>query len=303
MSIIEKAINKLNSQAENGNNQLKDKANHDARGAFNIINEDRIQATQSVSDEENRTAQKTSIFRLETISASGLIEPDHNVPYLADEFRRIKRPLLANAFGKQSKLVLNGNVIMITSSLPGEGKSFTSANLAISMALEKDFTVLLVDADVAMSKITRMFDLEDSLGLTDLINNDKIDIGQAIVKTDFPCLSVIPAGHKNAHAAELLGSQGMANIIQELASRYSNRIILVDSPPLLATAESVILSENMGQIVLVVEANKTPQSALLEAVGMLNKDKPIGLVLNKTRRSFNYGQYGGYYSYGEKSSE
>lgn len=298
MSIIEKAITKLNQRTEN--------ESHQANGYTNVAGQtlqSNVESRANKSELGSSISQKKVVFNLETLSASSIIEPDHDVPYLADEFRRIKRPLLSNAFGKQSSLVLNGNVIMVTSSLPGEGKSFTAANLAISMALEKDFTVLLVDADVAMSKITKMFDLDDSVGLTDLINNNQFDIGEAIVKTDFPCLSVIPAGHKNIHAAELLGSQGMTNIIQELASRYRNRIILVDSPPLLATAESVILSENMGQIVLVVEANKTPQSALLEAIGMLNKDKPIGLILNKTRRSFNYGQYGGYYAYGESNDK
>ena len=293
MSIIEKAIEKLNKHSDQEAHLQNVNVRKDAPARSSNY-------TSKFSDKD--LAKKAAAFKVETISASSLIAPDHNVPFLADEFRRIKRPLLANAFGKQSKLVKDGNVIMITSSLPGEGKSFTAANLAISMAMEKDFTVLLVDADVGVSKITRMFDLENSLGLTDLITNGNIDIGRAIVKTDFPCLSIIPAGHKNLHAAELLGSQGMADIVEELATRYNNRIILFDSPPLLATAEPAVLSEKMGQIVLVVEANKTPQSAVHESVGMLNRDKPIGLILNKTRRSLNYSKYGYGYGYGEQKT-
>jgi len=295
MSIIEKAIEKLNKSAES---HLSTSSARSDMG----LNSKEVASSPSSPIEEHKNTKNTpdieKTFHVERISVSSIVKPELDAPNLADELRRIKRPLLANAFGRQSSIVQNGNVIMVTSSLPGEGKSFMAANLAVSMAVEKDFTVLLIDADVAMSRISKMFDLDDSIGLTDLLLDDSLDIGQAIVKTDFPCLSVIPAGHKNPHAAELLGSHGMKRIIQELASRYKNRIILFDSPPLLATAESVILSENMGQIVVVVEANKTPQAAVVESIGMLNKDKPIGFVLNKTRRSFNYGQYGGYYGYG-----
>lgn len=301
MSIIEKAIEKLNK-------------NGDPRQSHAPVNMPNAVMQQDNKSEFADHARKEEItndairgekksFDVEMISVSSIVRPEQEAPNLADELRRIKRPLLANAFGKQSSIVPNGNVIMVTSSLPGEGKSFTAANLAVSMAVEKDFTVLLIDADVAMSRISKMFDLEDSLGLTDLLSDQRLDIGKAIVKTDFPCLSIIPAGHKNPHAAELLGSNGMARIVAELATRYKNRIIMFDSPPLLATAESVILAENMGQIVVVVEANKTPQSAVLESIGMLNKDKPIGIVMNKTRRSFNYGQYGGYYGYGGTPKE
>lgn len=281
MSIIEKAIEKLN-QHKNGEVRKEMPAAQSGN---------RIQFAA-------HSAEQRVKFNIETLSAAGIISPTTETPFLADEFRRIKRPLLNNAFGKSSGLVGYGNVIMVTSSLPGEGKSFTAANLALSIALEKDYTVLLIDADVAMSKITRMFALDEQSGLTDVLENQVADLGDVIVKTDFPCLSIIPSGHKNPHATELLGSQAMKDLVMEIASRYSNRIIIFDSPPLLATPESAVLAEQMGQIVIVVEANRTPKSAVQDAINQLNRDIAISLVLNKTSKNMSYMQYGSYYGTG-----
>ena len=286
MSIIEKAVAKLNQ-----NTRQEDGG-------------DVVSETGSAAHEKQQDVNKSKHpdlqlkFNIETLSAAGIVSPNENAPFLADEFRRIKRPLLNNAFGSSAELVENGNVIMVTSSMPGEGKSFSAVNLSLSIALEKDYTVLLIDADVAMSKITRMFGLDDLPGLTDKLENADLDIGELLIKTDFPGLSVIPAGKHTSLATELLSSKVMKKVIKEIASRYSNRIIIFDSPPLLATPESAVLAEQMGQIVLVVEANKTPQSAVQDSVNMLNKDKAIGLILNKTSKGFGYAQYGNYYSYG-----
>jgi len=284
MSIIEKAIEKLNQAGD----KIERASNADAK--------------QPDKNKRDHSEQQLK-FNIETLSTAGIVSPNEHAPYLADEFRRIKRPILNNAFGASSELVENGNVIMVTSSLPGEGKSFSAVNLALSIALEKDFTVLLIDADVAMSKITRMFALEDRPGLTDILENRSLDIGDLLIKTDFPGLSIITAGKKTTLATELLSSKGMKELIKEIASRYNNRVIIFDSPPLLATPESAVLAEQMGQVIVVVEANKTPQSAVVEAVGQLNKNKAISLILNKTSKGFGYHQYGDYssYGYGRKS--
>lgn len=283
MSIIEKAIAKLN-QHKSETESIHEKTTVGAK-------------KQKVNDETGFSELQLK-FNIETLSAAGIVAPDQHAPFLADEFRRIKRPLLNNAFGASSELVENGNVIMVTSSLPGEGKSFSSVNLALSIALEKDFTVLLIDADLAMSKITRMFGLEDRPGLTDKLENSEIDLSELLIKTDFPGLSIIPAGKRTSLATELLASSVMKELINEIAGRYKNRIIIFDSPPILATPESSVLAEQMGQIVLVVEANKTPQSAVLDSIGLLHKDKAISLILNKTSKGFGYSQYGNYSSYG-----
>jgi protein-tyrosine kinase len=284
MSIIEKAIAKLNHANQTSSDELH--LNHQR------INEDG--ARSGYTELELK-------FNIETLSAAGIVSPNENAPYLADEFRRIKRPLLNNAFGSSADLVENGNVIMLTSAVPGEGKSFSAVNLALSIALEKDFTVLLIDADMAMSKITRMFGLEARPGLTDKLENSDLDLGDTLIKTDFPGLSIIPAGKHSSLATELLSSNVMRNLIKEIANRYNNRIIIFDSPPLLATPESSVLAEQMGQIVVVVEANKTPQSAVLDSIALLDKNKAISLILNKTSKGFGYEQYGNYASYGYHS--
>lgn len=284
MSIIEKAIAKLNQNSQKYEKPL-------------VHNDESI---ASKKEKNGKSLEYTDLqlkFDIETLSAAGIVSPNKQAPFLADEFRRIKRPLLNNAFGPSSELVEHGNVIMVTSSLPSEGKSFTAVNLALSIALEKDFTVLLIDADVSMSKITRMFGLDSRPGLTDKLENTELDIADLLIKTDFPGLSIIPSGERTTLATELLSSKVMKELIQEIANRYNNRIIIFDSPPLLATPESAVLAEQMGQIVLVVEANKTPQSAVLDSISMLNKDKAIGIILNKTSKGFGYAQYGDYSSY------
>jgi len=284
MSIIEKAIAKLNTTKQT----TESKSNNEVS-----LNEPAFEHTPEHDFKVH--------FKTETLSAAGIVAPGDETPYLADEFRRIKRPLINNAFGSSSELVENGNVIMVTSSLPGEGKSFTAVNLAISIALEKDFTVLLIDADMAVTKITRMFRLENYPGLTDKLENNQIDLADLLVKTDFPGLSIMPSGKQTTHATELISSKVAVELINEISNRYSNRIVIFDSPPLLATPEAAVLAEHVGQIVMVVEANKTAQSAVLEAIGMLNHDKAIGLVLNKTSKGFGYAQYGNYYAYGHNS--
>ena len=281
MSIIEKAIAKLN---------------HTKELTGEMAGESVKNAQVDVSQTGYSDLQLK--FNIETLSAAGIVSPNEHAPFLADEFRRIKRPLLNNAFGSSSELVENGNVIMVTSSLPGEGKSFSAVNLALSIALEKDFTVLLIDADITVSKITRMFGLENRPGLTDSLESAELDVGDLLIKTDFPGLSVIPAGKPTSLATELLSSKMMQELIKEIANRYNNRIIIFDSPPLLATSEAPVLAEQMGQIVVVVEANKTPQSAVLDSIALLNKDKAISLLLNKTSKGFGYEQYGDYAAYG-----
>lgn len=279
MSIIEKAIAKL----------------HDEKSA-KVISSPSEQDSNHSNATQDESSKKLR-FNIESLSATGIVSPNKHAPHLADEFRRIKRPLLRNAFGSSSELVENGNVIMVTSSLPGEGKSFTAANLALSIALEKDYTVLLIDADFAMSKITQMFSLEHHLGLTDKLEDLSLDLSDLLIKTDFPGLSIIPAGKRTSLATELLSSGMMRNLITEISTRYNNRIIIFDSPPLLVTPESAVLAEQVGQIAVVVEANKTSKSALEESLGLLSKDKAIGLILNKVSKgvgNYNYGYYAPY---------
>lgn len=246
--------------------------------------------------EERAAHEKLDLVRLK---AAGLITPEAERSQIAEEFRMIKRPLLKNAFGQGAALVENGNLIMVSSGFPNEGKTFTSINLALSIASELDHTVLLIDADVARPAVTSYFGIEAGPGLVDYLLGEEPDLSTLLIKTDIPKLTLLPAGKRHHHSTELLASESMRNLLEELSVRYPDRVIIFDSPPLLVTTEASVLASLVGQIVIVVESEKTTQAALKEALSLLDPDKSIGLVLNKSRQPFGseYGAYYGYYGY------
>ncbi len=233
----------------------------------------------------------------EQLMKAGLLAPLEQAVPIADEFRRIKRPLITNAIGPGGDVIDHMNVIMIASALPNAGKTFCSMNLALSMSLERELNVLLVDADVAKRHITRELGLAEAPGLTDLLVDDTLSVEESLIRTDMNDIQVLPAGRGHPHATELLASDRMSAIIKELASRYSDRIILLDSPPLLITSEAQALASQVGQIALVVEAGQTTHQSLLQALEVLDRDKAINCILNKSRHSSRFGYYGGDYGY------
>lgn len=223
---------------------------------------------------------------------------------IRDEYRRVKRPLVSNAVGRNRLLVERGNVILVTSSIPGEGKSYTSLNLALSMANEMDNTVLLVDGDITRQGLSRSLGIHGTIGLIDTLDNDGLSIGDVMLHTDIPSLNVVSAGKvQNEYVAELLASQRMADLIDELASRYSDRIVIIDGPPILPTPQSQILAGLVGQVVFVIEAGKTPQALVVDALEQIPEDQAVGLVLNKNEGISSRGGYGYGYGYGYYSSD
>jgi len=229
--------------------------------------------------------------------ANMLVPGSHLGERFLDEYRRIKRPLLANAFGKTASLVDHGNLILVTSSLPGEGKTHTAANLALSIAQEKDHTVLLVDCDINRHGISRLFGLTDKRGLVDVLENDSLTVADVLLRTDIPELTIISAGKGNEYVTELLASQKMSDFITELASRYDDRVIILDGPPLLPTPQTQVLAGLVGQVVFVIEAGKTPQLLVNEALELIPREKATNLVMNKSEGISNRGgYYYGYYS-------
>lgn len=237
----------------------------------------------------------------EELIRGGMLAPLDRAAPVADEFRRIKRPLIANAV-KGPEAGERMNVIMITSAMPGAGKTFSAVNLAMSLSLERELNVLLVDADVAKPHISRGFGLGNAAGLLDLLSDESLDLADLLVRTDLNDIQVLPAGSRHEQATELLASERMATIVRELAERYPDRIIVVDSPPLLVTSEAQALAGHVGQIALVVEAGKTSQHALQQAIETLDPDKATNLILNKSRHSGRLGYYGDYGYYGQEPS-
>lgn len=247
------------------------------------------------SDSGRKTTKKIEID-LEKLHHKGVVTLDHSKSEIAEQFRLIKRPLLANAFNPDSG-IKNGNLIMVTSSLSGEGKSFCSINLAMSIAMEMDHRVLLVDADVARPSIPASLGFSpEEPGLLDLLRDPQCKIPDVMMKTNVKKLTLIPAGRRHAHATELLASQSMHSILAELAQRYHDRIVIFDSPPLLLTSEARVLAGQMGQIVLVVEAERTTQQTVKEALQQIEACDVVNLIYNKARAHGGGGYYGyGYY--------
>jgi exopolysaccharide/PEP-CTERM locus tyrosine autokinase len=215
---------------------------------------------------------------------------------LVEEYRAIKRPLLMNITGKGADNPDNANIIMVASALPDEGKTYTSMNLALSMAMEKNTTVLLIDSDVVNPGLSRSLGLSKEKGLLDLLLDETVKISEVIHKTNIPKLNFIPAGQHHEHANELLASHEMKDLIYELSTRYADRVIIFDAPPLLVTSHSIVLSHYAGQILFIAEAGKTLQHEITEALSQFDSNKVVGLVLNKSRKIFggdyNYGSYG-----------
>jgi protein-tyrosine kinase len=284
-SVIEAAVARLHTSSA--------ASDQEPRVELDISDELELQVDEVVSS----AAQQVDLARLKKM---GTITPDSEKSQIAEEFRIIKRPLIANAFGQGTARVKNGNLIMVTSSLPGEGKSFCAINLAISMAMEMDRTVLLVDADVARPRIPEYLGIHADKGLLDVLQDKSLQLSDVMIKTNIAKLTVLPAGRTYKRATELLASSAMTNLVEDIGNRYHDRIIIFDSPPLLATSEASVLAAHMGQIVMVVEAEKTSQEAVSEALNHLQSCEVVGMLLNKTTPSPGTDYYYGYYgSYGK----
>ena len=249
-----------------------------------------------------RTGQSTTrilTVDLDKLREKSMITPDSARTPTAESFRQIKRHIVANVANPKAEP--GTNLVMVTSALPGEGKTFCSINLASSIAMEMDRTVLLVDADVARPSVLNALGVEAERGLMDVLLDSSIDLGDVLCKTNIGKLNILPAGTQHHQATELLGSEAMRVLLLEMAERYRDRIIIFDSPPLLAASESAALASRMGQILIVVEAGKTTESALKDALHRIDARNVVGLVLNKGQvlGSGYDGGYGYGYGYGE----
>jgi protein-tyrosine kinase len=235
---------------------------------------------------------------IESLRAAGVLPLPQHADVLADQFRRIKWPILESVTSKSEASRSTANVVMVTSSVSGEGKTFTSLNLALSIAWEKDFSVLLVDGDVAKRHATRAFGADDRAGLTDLLSESERRAEDLVLGTGIRGLSFLPAGKRQDLAPELLASQRMLDVLQALRGADPRRIVLFDTSPLLATNESQVLSKAVDQVVLVVRAESTTQPMVLEAVNMLDRSKEIRCILNQSHAS-ELTEY--YYGYGKSN--
>lgn len=232
-------------------------------------------------------------LNLARLAEQGMLTQEGGRSSVAEDFRIIKRPLLRQARASGAEAIRHGNLIVVTSAMPGEGKTYCAVNLAMSIAMEMDITVLLVDADVARPSVLKVLGLPPEPGLMDVLLDPQLAMGDVILKTNVANLRILPAGRSNKHATELLASRAMSRLLAEIASRYSDRIVVFDSPPLLITSEAHALVGQMGQVVMVVEAETTTQHAVKEALRQIEACEHIHLIYNKTK-SFPGNDYYGY---------
>lgn len=230
------------------------------------------------------------------LEREGYLVPSQGRSLLAEQMRIIKRPLLANARGESAQPLARQNLILVASAMPGEGKTFFSMNLAMSIAMEVDHSVLLVDADVLRPSVLARYGLEPSRGLMDVVGSSHLDLSDVMLRTNVPKLNLLPAGTANAKSTELLASAAMEMLLDELAAKYSDRIIVFDAPPLIPTTESRVLASRVGQVVMVVEANRTTHAQVSQAYAAVESCPVVLSVLNKSRGNSGSESYGYYYA-------
>ncbi|KUR77655.1 AAA family ATPase [Novosphingobium sp. FSW06-99] len=230
----------------------------------------------------------------------GLIEPEGPVTALLEEFRIIKRQLLLTAADSQAgRAARHGERILVCSALPGEGKTFCSVNLALSLAAEKDTEVLLVDADFAKPSVLSTLGLPGGPGLLDALADPRVAVEDCILGTDIPGLFVLPAGNASGADTELLASARTVQVLDRLTANTRGRIVIFDSSPVLAASPASALALHVGQAVVVVRADMTSEAALRDAVGLLSGCEDIKLLLNAAHFSPSGRRFGTYYGYKE----
>lgn len=244
----------------------------------------------------------------EALRTGGFLPPEQHERELAHQFRTIKRPLIRHAFPADGTgfgtSTSTGRSIMVSSALPGEGKTFTAVNLALSLAMEKDHSVLLVDGDVAKPNISQIFGAGGEPGLLDLLTSADRQVASVILTTDTPRLSLLPAGKQSELATELLASARMRQVLTSLERLDPNLLVVFDSPPILLTSEATVLAGLFEQVVLVVRAGTTQQQAVLDAIEAIGEKQGLRLVLNQAHRAGSTSNYYGYgYAYGYTQGE
>jgi len=258
-------------------------------GASRRSNSDQL----SIFDMATREVEISTEFLRE----GGFIVPDDTPTRVAEEFRIIKRQLLRNTTKAMEMGKRTANLLLVTSTQPGEGKTFCAINLALSLASERDFSVLLVDADVARPQLLGALGLEADRGLIDIVVDDDVHLRDCLLRTNIDNLTILPAGRHHAAVTELLASDKMEELLHELGELHRDCIVIFDSSPVLASSAPSVLAHHVEQTVFVVEAERTSESQLIEALSMISDSRNINLILNKGQFTGGKVRFGSYYEY------
>ncbi|MGQ0384055.1 MAG: AAA family ATPase [Gammaproteobacteria bacterium] len=308
MSLVEKALTKLKATSPS---PATGTAERSQVRIGRVVDVERPAAAHLSMPQPKQTignGVRTIRIQYEALRTSGLLPPADHERELAHQFRTIKRPLIHHAFPPDAlsagQAPSAGRSIMVSSALPGEGKTFTSINLALSLAMEKDHAVLLVDGDVAKPNVSQIFGAAAEPGLLDLLSDSSRPVESVVLSTDLPRLSLLPAGKRSDQATELLASARMRQVLDALERLDRHLLIVVDSPPILLTSEARVLTGLFEQVVLVVRAGETPQQAVLDAIEAIGDKPGLRLVLNQATHIGPGGNYYGYgYHYGLAAGE
>ena len=230
---------------------------------------------------------KTNVLYKENHIDENMVTLTKPQSFEAEQFKILRTNLLFPTSGKSPR------TIMVTSSMPDEGKSLISANLAISIAQSIQEHVLLIDCDIRRPRIHTQFGFGDVPGLSEHLSRG-IPISSLLVKTIVDKLSILPGGNPPFNPSELVSSQQMSKLLQEVKYRYSDRFIVIDSPPPKLTAETSALSRQMDGVLLVIEYGRTSREMVSDLINIVGKDKIIGIVFNKIDMRF-----AGYYGMGK----
>ncbi|NMP33073.1 tyrosine-protein kinase family protein [Thalassotalea sp. M1531] len=295
MSTIEKALAKNKKTLAN-----KPESTEEIKQSAPVKSEEQTVVVEPSSNSAANEAKAEIYIDNDKLTERGFLHSGGTAHHQQEEFRHIKRKLLNNAFGPAAKTLRQSNLVMVSSANPNEGKTFISINLALSIALEQDKTVLLVDADVLRPSLHRELEFENNTGLLDYLCGNSDDVAEIIYPTNIPNLRIMPAGRAHHLTNELLASDRMAQLSKELSQRYPDRIVVFDCPPLLGVTETPVLASLVGQAVVVAEESKTKLDDIKRATSQLDEELAVGFVLNKTIKTSKdiYGYYG--YGYGRK---
>ncbi|HWW59554.1 MAG TPA: P-loop NTPase [Sphingopyxis sp.] len=235
----------------------------------------------------------------ERLASRGMIVPGTPVTGISEEYRIVKRELIRNFGGAGNRPILpRGHRVLIASANPGEGKTFSAVNLALSLAVEADHDVLLIDADIAKPSVLEALGLDDGPGLMDALADPHLPLGDCLIQTDIPGLKVMPAGTQHMHDTELLASARTEALMAQLEAGAPGRILILDSPPVLAASPAAVLAGHVGQTIMVVRADATLESALRDAIGLMGACPHIQLLLNGVKYSPGGRRFGTYYGQG-----
>ena len=271
------------------------------------IEEDDVEGTLALAARRPLRAGAPFTIDFDTLSAKGYFTPGGSHNERAVELRSIKRRLLRRLgllqrAGGETGAVKRGrarNVVLVTSTAPSEGKTFTATNLALSFALEDQRPVILIDGDAPRPKLGALFGLEDAPGLSDRLTDQRLPVEAFTYTATNGPLSVIPTGVRTENATGLFASARAQSFFAELSAQSAERLVVIDAPPLMATTETIALARHADEVVFVVEANRTPETAAAAALDELLELNPnVSLVLNRcliSQAGANYDAYGSYY--------